>query len=300
MKNIFLLSLLCGLSFAVQAAPVDKQTQEKEVLKFNDYDGADVTIEKTDGSLTKIGLKYKFRQKDIFLYPDEEYAECQEVLKQVAEADVPQINQFIAKTKDLNRRYCGEVLLSYALAENPDIEVSRQLIENGADVNALNELGVMPLNAGTMKVNRIFGAVYFFGSGHQTEKQKQRIKRNVNHAVAKNNAIVKLLLEKGADINQLSRTGTPLMFAASNPLNLEVVKLLLAAGADVNKIDENGETALFKALDDKTIETLIAAGADVNIKNKNNQTYLQSRNQEPKKSMNESYLKMIKNLGFAA
>jgi ankyrin repeat protein len=77
-------------------------------------------------------------------------------------------------------------------------------------------------------------------------------------------AIVKLLLEAGADPNSLATTAWPLSNAAGRG-NSEIVELLLDYGADVHAVDEDGGTALSDAAAAghlAVVELLVEAGAD--------------------------------------
>lgn len=66
--------------------------------------------------------------------------------------------------------------------------------------------------------------------------------------------IVKLLLDRGADINIRDLEGvTPLIFAAAMG-SLECVKILIQRGADINAQDEKGYTALIVAAEGTAIE----------------------------------------------
>ena len=68
--------------------------------------------------------------------------------------------------------------------------------------------------------------------------------------------IVRLLLEKGADINARDIKGTPLHWAASRG-HLEVVRWLVENGADINARDEDGRTALHWATgNDRSIDVV--------------------------------------------
>jgi len=76
---------------------------------------------------------------------------------------------------------------------------------------------------------------------------------------------VRLLLEKGADVNQPANYGT--LLEATGPL----VKVLLDSGADVNEGVDGGQTALMEAARDGDLyklRLLLDYGADVNAKSK--------------------------------
>ena len=79
---------------------------------------------------------------------------------------------------------------------------------------------------------------------------------------------VRLLVDKGAKVDAKSGMGrTPLIIAATHAGNLEVVRLLIRKGAKVADQDLFGETPLTGAAkrgDTALVEELVAAGADLN------------------------------------
>jgi ankyrin repeat protein len=91
--------------------------------------------------------------------------------------------------------------------------------------------------------------------------------------------IVKLLLEKGADVNpQGEDSDTPLCSACSGG-HMDIVKLLLEKGADVNPQGEYSNTPLRSAcygghMD--IVKLLLEKGADVNLQGKDSNTPLRS------------------------
>jgi len=98
-------------------------------------------------------------------------------------------------------------------------------------------------------------------------------------AAAGSAEIVKLLLEKGAELDHIDRSGeTPLIKASTGSFNLEIVKLLLEKGADVNVKDETGATALMKAAVNACsadmVKLLLEKGADAGAKDKAGNTIL--------------------------
>ena len=80
-------------------------------------------------------------------------------------------------------------------------------------------------------------------------------------------AVVRVLIEAGADINRTTDEGaTPLYVAAQSGQEV-VMRALIKAGADVNKATDDGGTPLFIAArngHDAIVRALIEAGADVN------------------------------------
>jgi ankyrin repeat protein len=71
------------------------------------------------------------------------------------------------------------------------------------------------------------------------------------------------LIDAGADVNATSYRDSPLMLAART--SEELVSLLLQAGADVDQVDPWGRTALHLAAEEgseKSVTLLLEAGAD--------------------------------------
>lgn len=82
---------------------------------------------------------------------------------------------------------------------------------------------------------------------------------------------VKLLIDRGADLEAIGRSGknsgTALMWAAKKVNSRRVVELLLDAGADVNGSDQYGRTAIMLAARHGQVDSihmLLARGADIN------------------------------------
>ena len=93
---------------------------------------------------------------------------------------------------------------------NGNTEAARELINNGANVNAANETGVTPL---------------------------------INAAGMGNKEIVQLLLSRGADVNAKASGNYTALMQAALVGQTEIVKILLDAGADPTVKDIAGRTA---------------------------------------------------------
>lgn len=123
--------------------------------------------------------------------------------------------------------------LFHAVQQSSGTEVER-LIKLGANVNAVNEAGATPLMWAVPDL-----------------------------------AKVRLLIEHGADVNAASKNlgRTPLLIAAGYPDTVPVLKLLLEKGADLRARDRSGENAMRKAArfsDVSVVEFLHERGLEVN------------------------------------
>jgi uncharacterized protein len=134
----------------------------------------------------------------------------------------------------------GTTALHWAVY-NDDLTLVQRLLEAGAEPNAANDYGAMPLSEA---------------------------------AVAANTAVIEALLEAGADARTASKDGeTPLMVIARSN-NVDAARLLLEHGADVNAVEAwRGQTAVIWAAAQKQpamIRLLIEHGADPNARSKVN------------------------------
>ena len=99
--------------------------------------------------------------------------------------------------------------------------------------------------------------------------------------------IVSMLLDAGADVNQLSNYGATPLYVASQQNHLPIVKELLSRGADMNKSTNKGSSPAYIAAYKGNIDVLtflIAKGVDVGQKGFNEYSLLHvaaSHNQHP-------------------
>ena len=151
-----------------------------------------------------------------------------------------------ADWKKNHKKLCAEDLFSVATAGNVS-KMSAALLA-GANANAKTRKG------GISGITLLMAAS---GHGHLE--------------------VVKLLLEKGADVNAKNNDGYTALMAASLEGHPEVMKLLLEEGADVNAKEGRGISVLMSASTRgraEVVKLLLKKGADVNAKNDDNLTAL--------------------------
>ena len=87
--------------------------------------------------------------------------------------------------------------------------------------------------------------------------------------------VVRLLIGKGTDVNACSKYEGTALHLASRKGHEQVVRLLIENGADVNNRDAHGTTALHfasRAEREQVVRLLIQKGANVNIRNADGKT----------------------------
>jgi ankyrin repeat protein len=169
--------------------------------------------------------------------------------------------------------------------ENNDIKLVKNLISEGADVNAIVKEGEYdnvhtPLIFATQKRNKeIVELLISNGADVNFEYNKgftPLIYACLNDIGSKD--LIELLISKGADVNAVVKQGdfkgyTPLMFVFNNIIeSKEKVELLISKGADVNVVAKEGDYKGFTPLlfatqkgNKEIVELLISKGSDVNV-----------------------------------
>ena len=205
-----------------------------------------------------------------------------------------ELEKQIADGLDVNiRDENGDTLLYWFLANGNSIKPLQILIDADADVNAPSSAnGMTPLVYATTLVDKLRGQAHqrFATSRLQSPNERQITKANLRQSLQEGREyalnVVKLLVEAGADVNQETPFGTPLMSAVTSNWNAEIIEYLLKSGANINQQDRNGRTALFYAEAygcEKVTIMLLAANADINIKDNDGKTYMEVSKEELQK-----------------
>ena len=172
------------------------------------------------------------------------------------------------------------------------LPLTKRLIEAGADINATNKKGLLPLQTvkrTNPKAKKQLQAIVEFFESEQGSHTAPTKMSGLLHQACKSMAddLVAKLLAQGADPNERDKQGrTPLMVVASSSkfdhydgkqkkeakrAYEALVDLLVDAGADIDAQDKAGNTALHGAVgkfSDILTMVLINSGARTDIRNK--------------------------------
>ena len=156
------------------------------------------------------------------------------LLEAVRISSVDIVKILIEHGANVNAEYHGITPLHLA-AVGARLRIAEMLIAQGADVNAIDDMG---------------RTVLMWASEEDSEDSME---------------LVKLLLEKGADSNVQFTDGTTAVFNAVRNRNQELLELFIQHGANVNLGPDTGATLLGMVAflgDVKILETLLKAGAN--------------------------------------
>ncbi|OHD16102.1 MAG: hypothetical protein A2086_06375 [Spirochaetes bacterium GWD1_27_9] len=160
-------------------------------------------------------------------------------------------------------------LLFLQAVRNENLSKAKELLENGADINACDSTGKTALIiASGEDYLSIVEFLLTKGANVNTAEKEIGGTSLVAAVINYNLSIMKLLIEHKADVNIATFDNfTPLMYASQKNF-IEGVNILIKNGADVNILNKYGETALMKAVFGESYEVvkiLLDNGADIDI-----------------------------------
>jgi ankyrin repeat protein len=157
---------------------------------------------------------------------------------------------------DIIIKHIPEISIFEASAIGKNDYVINALSENAGLIHEFSEDGFTPLSLASYFGNEdVIRTLLLNGADPNIPSRNGFNVYPIHSAVASNyTMIAKMLLEAGADINVVQKSGaTPLHSAASNG-NIELLIVLLEAGAIVDAKMEDGKTASEKAFEKGFIE----------------------------------------------
>ncbi len=136
----------------------------------------------------------------------------------------------------------GWTALMYAVRYNNTVSIIKHLLDAGADKNVKNNFGITPLDAAAGFCNNpeIFNLLLQKYAPSSREFRQMFInsiesQRSVD--------VIKVFIDRGAELNSIYGKFTPLMYAAKYNSSTNIISLLLNEGAIKSFRTQKGETA---------------------------------------------------------
>ncbi len=129
-------------------------------------------------------------------------------------------------------------------AEKRDLASARELIAQGADVNAKDEDGATPLIIVARNNDTEFAAVLIAKNAAVDANDDYGVNALMETAYEGGTSIARMLLSNGADVGARDFFGETALMKAAFSGNIEMAELLIANGAKVNIRNHDGGTAL--------------------------------------------------------
>ena len=164
--------------------------------------------------------------------------------------------------------------LLHKAIQHGSVQDVQELILQGTDINAMNEMDESPLYL-AVKLDKVSIVKILLQHGADVNCKKPTLETPLHLAAGRGLEMVEMLISKGAKIEAKDLHGrTPFWCAAlyGQYFNLEI---LYRNGANAEVQDHNGETPLMMAVMyacDKTVEVLIQMGVKLDTRDRQGQT----------------------------
>ncbi|WP_186375957.1 ankyrin repeat domain-containing protein [Hyella patelloides] len=220
------------------------------------------------------------------------YSQQKEIHSAILRRDINRVKKYLEQGGDINAVAAERMTGLHLAVKLKNYEIADFLLSRGAEVNVKDKYNVTPLHtAVTNKDSRLTNLLIDYGAvtdifittlqGNIEALQNYlQVGGNPNITTGKSRqtllelsikahslAMVKCLLDKGAEITKINARGfTPLYIAASEG-QYSISKLLIDRGAKVNTICDR-HTALYQAArsgNQNLVELLLNSGAKINI-----------------------------------
>ncbi len=176
----------------------------------------------------------------------------------------------IEKGANVNEESNTKLTSLMLASRNGYTEVVNLLLNTGADVNYKNENGQTALEIALKEYNTYL-------RDYISNKGDDNFRASILPSIERYESIAKLLIQKGANVDNKNSNGFTLLMSASKKGEVKVVKFLLDAEANINHKANNGLTSLAIASANNNLEVvdlLIKNLCDINIKTNNGFTSL--------------------------
>lgn len=149
-----------------------------------------------------------------------------------------------------------------SLASTYSLKMIKLLVERGADINVKSDNGDTALFKAIQNCDSNYQKSFFSSLKDMLLSNKEG-KENLE--------LIRILLSKGADVNERCTNGMTSVFIVQSP---EILRCLLKHGADLNVRDNNGRTPLHNVTSAVIAKLLIERGVDVNARDRAGRTPL--------------------------
>ena len=181
---------------------------------------------------------------------------------------IANLDLLLKKGADLNaKNRRGSTALHWAIHDEGKV---RLLLAKGAQINARQAQGRTPLFLAAMLGDSVLSMRLLLVGGADPNLASANGQTPLMMATRGNVEGVRLLIEKGAEVNAKDGAGETALMAACTSGNADAVRLLIERGADVKAKSKRNETALGFAATagvQESVELLLAKGAEVNVRN---------------------------------
>ncbi len=158
------------------------------------------------------------------------------------------LNEYLGNNDVNARNISGWTPLMVASMYNSNKEVVQMLIDNGADVNARDEVGNTALEEASRNSTPEVIQVLIDARADVNARDEVGSTPLMGASWRNTPEVIQVLLDNGADLHVRAENGsTALSRASFNNNNRQVIQLLIDNGADVNAKDQDGDTALMVA-----------------------------------------------------
>lgn len=187
-----------------------------------------------------------------------ELAAVNDALRRAASAgDTASVRQLIAEGADVNAQDSYGYTALISAAWKGHLDTVRLLLDAGADPNLETSYGATALSSAARHHPEIVRML--LDAGADVDKGVALVEA----AWIGRHEIVRMLIEAGADVNVQTKYECTPLFSASLNGHREIVRMLLDAGADVHVLCRHGITALGASYDPRIIYPLLRAGDSI-------------------------------------
>jgi ankyrin repeat protein len=155
--------------------------------------------------------------------------------------DLDQIKRHIFSGTDLNQAGPEGDFPLHVAARRGRVVIARELLANGAQVDARNAAGQTPLQVALIGgKTQVVGVLLAYGAADDPQALLFLLARN---GVADRDSL-ELVVKRGAKVDAKDGDGATALHIAVEQDNLPLAKRMVDMGADVNSVDAQGRTPL--------------------------------------------------------